>query len=57
MIHLYFLVYKLTGAHADSQFSTDGVIGVKNVNICFLEFSVMSVSDQSEFMSLFMVKL
>jgi len=45
MIHLYFLVYKLIGTCEEDLtiFSTDGVNGIKNLNMCVLDFCVMSL--------------
>jgi len=53
MLHLYFLVSKLTGSLEDSQFSAQMVL--KIVNTYVLVFCVVSLwSGQSEFMALFM---
>jgi hypothetical protein len=52
IIHLSFLVYILTWTHKDSQFSTHGVSGVKNLKcVC----SRLEWCDVSGFMVHFMV--
>ena len=54
MLHLYFLVYKLT--HEHSQFSPQMVLVVVRIlNTSVLVFCVVSVVGQFEFIALFMV--
>ena len=49
VLYLYFLVYKLTGTHEDSQFSPHVVlVGLRIFVSCLW-------SDQFEFMAVFMV--